>query len=628
MALFMRNSQPEKNRLRQYVVPHGRVIASGILLSLLTVGFNIGIPFISRFVIDGLTAGDLDLPGLLRWLGVYAAATAAATGLSYGMRRIPLRVGHQVESDIRRDLFDHLTTLDRGYFRGQHTGDLMNRLSSDVRQVGMGVGQGLMQNSRMVFVFLLAFGVMFRLNAVLAGIILLLVPLMVGSFTWFAHRIKRGHLAVQEELSEMASFNQETFTGIQTVKSFGLEPRWLGLFHARNRTLMKKNLRLAYVHEGTRPLAGFWFALSSVLVLLLGGRMVIQGRMTLGELVQFTQYLLYMQWPLLSLGWVLSLLQRSRASWGRIREVLEQEPAIRDPESGGKAGHGDAEEAEGSESRLGGDTSPCLFQSDSTSVGRTVPVSRPFRAGTDAPLDIEFDHVTLKAGDAVLLDDIRLMIPEGLRIGITGPTGSGKTLLLSLLPRLMDATSGSVRIGGRDVREIPLAELRGQIGMAEQEPMLFSDTLANNIGFGAPDATAETILTAADLAHLHADVEQLPRQYETLVGERGVTLSGGQRQRTSIGRALSRDPRILILDDVLASVDTETEAAILGKLQPVFAGRTTLLASHRVSTLAGMDRIVVMENGRITQQGTHEELVRQPGYYRRLHEMQQLAEAM
>jgi ATP-binding cassette subfamily B protein len=254
MALFMRTSQPEKNRLRQYVVPHGRVIASGILLSLLTVGFNIGIPFISRFVIDGLTAGDLDLSGLLRWLGVYAAATAAATGLSYGMRRIPLRVGHQVESDIRRDLFDHLTTLDRGYFRGQHTGDLMNRLSSDVRQVGMGVGQGLMQNSRMVFVFLLAFGVMFRLNAVLAGIILLLVPLMVGSFTWFAHRIKRGHLAVQEELSEMASFNQETFTGIQTVKSFGLEPRWLGLFHARNRTLMKKNLRLAYVHEGTRPL--------------------------------------------------------------------------------------------------------------------------------------------------------------------------------------------------------------------------------------------------------------------------------------------------------------------------------------------------------------------------------------
>lgn len=587
MALFMRNSQPEKNRLRQYVVPHGRVIASGILLSLLTVGFNIGIPFISRFVIDGLTAGDLDLPGLLRWLGVYAAATAAATGLSYGMRRIPLRVGHQVESDIRRDLFDHLTTLDRGYFRGQHTGDLMNRLSSDVRQVGMGVGQGLMQNSRMVFVFLLAFGVMFRLNAVLAGIILLLVPLMVGSFTWFAHRIKRGHLAVQEELSEMASFNQETFTGIQTVKSFGLEPRWLGLFHARNRTLMKKNLRLAYVHEGTRPLAGFWFALSSVLVLLLGGRMVIQGRMTLGELVQFTQYLLYMQWPLLSLGWVLSLLQRSRASWGRIREVLEQEPAIRDPESGGEGSGGSGDRA-----------------------------------------DIAFDRVTLKAGDAVLLDDIRLTIPAGLRIGITGPTGSGKTLLLSLLPRLMDATSGSVRIGGRDVREIPLAELRGQIGMAEQEPMLFSDTLANNIGFGAPDATAETILTAADLAHLHADVEQLPRQYETLVGERGVTLSGGQRQRTSIGRALSRDPRILILDDVLASVDTETEAAILGKLQPVFAGRTTLLASHRVSTLAGMDRIVVMENGRITQQGTHEELVRQPGYYRRLHEMQQLAEAM
>ena len=479
-------------------------------------------------------------------------------------------------------MFDHLTRLDRGFFRAQHTGDLMNRLSSDVRSVGMGIGQGLMQNARMVFVFLLTFGVMFSLNAALAGMVLVLVPLMIGSFTWFARRIKQGHLAVQERLSEMASFNQETFTGIQTLKSFAVEPRWLDLFRNQNERLRAENLRLAYVHEGTHPFAAFWFALSSVLVLLAGGRLVIQGRLTLGEFVQFNQYLLYMQWPLLSLGWVISLLQRSWASWERIREVLERAPAIADP----------------------------------------VPAAAP------APIaggDVVFDHVTVTAGGATLLDDVCLTVPEGTRVGITGPTGSGKTVLVSLLPRLCDVTSGSVRIGGRDVRKFPLAELRGRIGMAEQEPMLFSDSMANNIAFGAREPTAETILAAADIAHLHADVEQLPRQYETLVGERGVALSGGQRQRTSIGRALSRDPRLLILDDVLASVDTETEAAILRKLQPVFSTRTTLLVSHRVSTLINMDVIWVLENGRVTQQGTHAELIRQPGYYRRLHEMQQLA---
>jgi ATP-binding cassette, subfamily B, multidrug efflux pump len=573
--------------LRHYVAPHGRAIAWGVLLSLLTVGLNTGIPFISRFVVDGLAAGDLGWLDLARWLGIYAGATVVVTGLSYWMRQVPLRVGHQVEADIRRDLFDHLTELDRGYFRAQHTGDLMNRLSTDVRSVGMGVGQGLMQNSRMVFVFVLAFGVMFRLNAALAGMILLLVPLMVGSFAWFANRSKRGHLAVQEELSEMASFNQEAFTGIQTIKSFGLEPRWLELFRRRNESLMGRNLRLAYLQESLRPLAGFWFALSSVVVLLAGGRMVIQERLTLGELVQFTQYLLYMQWPLLSLGWVLGLMQRAWGSWERIRDVLEREPAIADPESaprraGPDAGHGHR-------------VRPCDAEGGGHhAAGRHVPGDPGGGAGGDHGADGERQ------------DGAGVAAAAAAGRGVGG--GADRRAR-----RAGDSAGGTARMdrhGGAGAGAV--------LRHAGEQP----------IGFGSPEATEAAILTAADLAHLHADIEQFPDRYATRVGERGVTLSGGQRQRTSIGRALARDPRILILDDVLASVDTETEAEILGKLQGVFSTRTTLLASHRIGTLAGMDWIVVVEGGRITQRGTHGELVRQPGYYRRLHEMQQLAAAI
>lgn len=582
ITVHMTPPQAHPRLLRRYLAPHRREILWGMAISLLTVGFNVGIPFISRVVIDGLTSGELGRRALLLWLLLYAGAAAVAGLLSYWMRRVPLRMGHAIETTIRGHLFDHLTRLDRGYFQTRHTGDLMNRLSSDIQSLGMGIGQTVMQNSRMVFVLVLTFGVMFHVSVPLAASMLVLVPLMTLSFTWFARRIKQGHLAVQEQLSEMASFNQETFSGIQTLKSFAVEPRWRGLFQQQNAALMGANLRMAVVQQGVRPLASAWFTVSLVILLLLGGRLVIQGRLTLGELVQFNQYLMYMQWPLMSLGWSLSLIQRSWASWCRIREVLTHEPAITDPP---------AEQA--------------------------APVPRDGA--------IVFDRVGLTLGDTTLLDDICLTIPAGSRVGITGPTGSGKTVLVSLLPRLWDVTTGAVRIGGQDVRSLPLAALRRQIGMAEQEPTLFSDTLANNIAFGASAPSPESILSVADIAHLHADVEQLPDQYDTLIGERGVSLSGGQRQRTSISRAISREPTILILDDVLAAVDTETEAAILRKLQPVFAARTTLLVSHRVSTLVEMDQIIVLEDGRITQRGTHAELVQQTGYYRRLHEMQQLA---
>jgi ATP-binding cassette, subfamily B, multidrug efflux pump len=324
------------------------------------------------------------------------------------------------------------------------------------------------------------------------------------------------------------------------------------------------------------------FALSQILLLWIGGRQIVRGELTLGQFVQIQQNMVFLQWPMLALGWTTNLVQRGLASWKRIRLILDSTPDIRD-----------------------GD------QTD--------------RSLAEARGDIEFLHVSLRRGERTLLRDLNLVIPEGQCLALTGPTGSGKTLLVSLIVRLLDASEGSVVLGGRDVRAYPLDVLRRGIGVAPQEPFLFSDTLANNLAFGLAEADAAEVIRAAEIARLRPDVDGFPQRFETLLGERGVTLSGGQRQRTAIGRALARRPRILILDDVFSAVDTQTEAAILDRLRPELRGRTSILISHRVSTLRTADRIIVLEAGRILQDGTHAELVQQPGYYRELDEVQRLA---
>ncbi len=572
-------------RLSGYVLKHRRKILLGFAMSLLTVWFNLSIPYITRYFIDALTLGKLEMRHLVLLPALYVLASLLATLTSFWMRHTPLRIGHAVETDLRRDVFRHLTSMDRAWFRSHRTGDLMNRMSSDMRQVAMTVGQGLMQICRMVFVFVFGFFIMFHISPQLAGVMALFVPVMGWSFSRFARRVKQGHTTVQEELSALADFSQETFAGAQTIKSFAVEARWKALFSGLNGTLVGKNMALSRVHEAIWPVAALWLSAGSVVILVLGGRQVIRGEMTLGQLVQFNQYLLFMQWPLLSFGWIMSLLQRGHASWLRIRELLLSVPAI----------------------------------GDSAMTDNSLREARG---------DLVFEAVSVCADAAELLSGISLTVPEGARVGITGPTGGGKTLLVSLVPRLMDPTSGAVRLGGCDLREYPLAVLRAQIGMAEQEAMLFSDTLGKNIAFGLSEHSEDRVIEAAGIAHLHGDVEQFPLRYETLIGERGVTLSGGQRQRTSISRAIAREPRILILDDVLASVDTATEAAILENLRPLFQGRTTLFVSHRVSTLRDMDFIVVVERGQITQQGTHSELIRRDGYYKKLCEIQELAARM
>ena len=563
---------------------------------LVTVGINLYLPYLMRLVIDGLTEKTLDTATLSKLLGVYLLLGAVAVVVSRFLRKLPLKLSHKVEYALRSDVFDHLTKLDQEYYRSERTGDLMTRMSSDINLIRDAIGQGLLQGIRTIAVLVFASIVMALTDPGLSLLVFSLYLPMVGIFFLILRVMRRQQKDLQEHVSEVSNFSQESFSGIRTLKGFALERRRNAQFRALNSDLVWKNMRLQASRQSLWPFMAFWFSLGMILILNLGGRRIITGGLTLGTLTQFIQYLLYMQWPLLALSWSMSLIQRGKVSWIRVREILERESSL--------------------EPRIP-NIEPVNAKGESSSE---------FCGSKKAA--IKFRKVDLSINDRIFLKNVNLDIPEGTTLGITGPTGSGKTLLVSLVARLMDPTSGSVSVGGEDIRDMPLARLRGMIGFAAQEPILFSRTLEHNIGFGVAKPDKDLIGWAADIAHLRGDVEGFPEQYQTMLGERGVTLSGGQRQRTSISRAIARRPEILILDDVLSAVDTQTEAAIMGKLQPVMAERTTLFVSHRISTLRYAEEIVVIENGHITQHGSHEELIKQPGYYSELNTLQQLEEQL
>jgi len=580
------SEQPLKSYVLRYRVR--ALIGFACVLGAIVLGLTV--PYVLRLAIDWLQSGDRGRDELIRLILFFFLASALASLFSILMRRILLGLAQRVEYDIREKVFAHLTGMDHGFFQRERTGDIMTKMSSDLFSVKEMIGQGLLQGSRILIGFPLAFGIMFTINVALALTIMAIIPVISIVFFVVIRLIRKRYDAAQEQFSEITSFCQENFAGFRTVKGFGIEDRMRARFRELNLRYIDLSMRLTRIEEPVWPFMVFMFGIGTLLLLLAGGRQVIDGTLTLGEFVQFNQYLLYLQWPMLALGWTSNLFQRGMASWKRLRMILDAQPSVCD----------------------GARTDAALV-----SVGGDILIERVNYA-------VEQRH---------LLQDINLIIPRGQVLAITGPTGSGKTLLVSSICRLIDPTSGIVRIGGRDLRDYPLAVLRSGIGLAPQEAFLFSDTLANNIALGlSATGTADPqahphedkVLWAAGIAHLRDDVNTFPDKFKTMLGERGVTLSGGQRQRTAISRALALDPAILILDDVFSAVDTQTESRILAALLPVLRQRTAILVSHRVSTLKHADRIIVMDEGRIVQDGRHDELVAQPGYYREQDEMQRL----
>lgn len=541
------------------------------------------LPLVIRAAIDALThnrpmqaiAGfALLLIGICLVKGIF----------QYWMRWILVGISRDVEYDIRNDLFAHLTRLSPGYFARNRTGDLMARATNDLNAVRMMLGPGIMYWTETALTFTLAIGIMCWVDWRLAFLAILPAPLVSITVILFGRKIHSRFQAIQAMFSDISSRVQENLSGVRMVRAFAQEDAEIRKFEKLNRKYIAQNLQLARLQGAFEPLLELLIGLTFLSVLWAGGNQVLQHRITLGSFVMFNTYMSMLVWPMIALGWVVNLMQRGTASLARIMEIMDEKPAIAAP---------------------------------------LIPSPLP-----DVQGEIEFEGAMVEYATGRALGPVDLTIRAGTTVAIVGRTGSGKSTLVSLIPRLMDPTNGVVRLDGIDLRDLDPAVIRHAIGMVPQETFLFSATIAENIAFGVDEATRAEIERAADLAGLATDIADFPNGFDTMVGERGLTLSGGQKQRTAIARALLRNPQVLILDDALSSVDTLTEDRILAGLAGAVQGRTAIIISHRVSTVRGADRIIVLDHGLIVESGTHEELLETDGYYADLARKQMLEEEL
>ncbi len=596
-------------RLLPYAVRYRRKFGLGLTCVVVTRAVALAGPTVLGRGIDDLTRGITS-----QKLAAYGALLLAI-GLVGGLfqflaRRILIGASRDIEYDMRNDFFAHLEKLPLTYFQTHRTGDLMSRGTNDLNAVRMMIGPSVMYAANTLLTFAVALFVMVSIDRRLALWSLIPLPFVSISVKLFGSAIHKRFEQIQAQLSDVSAVAQEALSGVRVVRAYRQEEAELERFRVSIAEYLRRNRRLILLQGFFFPSMGFFLGLGALVVVWFGSREVIADRITVGQFVAFNAYLAMLSWPMIAFGWVTNAIQRGMASWKRMLEVLETEPAIRDE----------------------GTQRPQSAQSQNSIVCGSI----------------EFRDLVFSYGETPVLKHVSATIEAGQTVALVGVTGSGKSTLISLLARLYDPPPGMVFIDGVDVRNIPLATLRSAIGFVPQEPFLFSDTIADNVAFGldaqqdarsaSPSGERDTarrqasrakaIETASAIARLDKDVADFPKGYETIVGERGITLSGGQKQRTAIARAIIIDPRILILDDALSAVDTYTEEEILSRLRGVMRERTSIIVSHRISTVRDADLILLLDEGRIAERGTHDELIRHGGLYAALHKKQLLEEEL
>lgn len=567
-----------------YNRPYGRDYAIGALLALAFVVIDLAMPLVIRTVVNQFEHDAMTSTLLLLYF-VLLLVIAVSTGVGrYYQRMLMIGASRKCEYDLRNDFFRHVQRLGQDFFHRMKTGDVMARAVNDLDYVRTFVGPGVMGSVDMIRVpFTLALMLYFSVRlTIVASIPMPFVSLMVYAFIMYMHRQSK---VVQDQFSAVTSRAQENLAGARVVKAYGAADRETRDFFEESRRYMRESMKLALVMNFAWVSIGAVVGLSILIVVWYGGVLVINGRLPLGNMMGLMVCLMMLAWPLAQFGWVLTLYQRGAAGMNRINEVFAEVPSIRDDEN---------------------------TRQDLAAIEGAVA----------------FDHVAFGYGEQPVLQDVRFDIPAGRTVAIVGPTGSGKSSIVSLITREYDPTSGRVLIDGVDARRVPVALLRQSIGYVPQDTFLFSDTIRANLSLGGADVPEEAMRQACEVAQFQETVEGLDHGLDTLLGERGVNLSGGQKQRLAIARAIVRDPKILVLDDALSSVDTHTEERILQGLKGVTATRTSIIISHRVSTVRHADEILVIDGGRIVERGPHEELLGLGGLYALMYARQQLEDEL